>query len=130
MKSARVRTFRIGDKPRRGEGLRIGTTRYPPRGVPRARWKKDHYFDVWFPVVAPSEKLLRSIKKTGIADPKIRKRFFDAYRRELSSPPASHAIGLLAALSRTTPLAVGCFCADESRCHRSVLQDVIRRSVQ
>jgi uncharacterized protein YeaO (DUF488 family) len=122
----KVGAFRIGEKPRRGEGLRIGTTRYPPRGVPRSRWKKDHYFDVWFPVVAPSARLLRSIRKTGLDDPKVRKRFFAAYRRELQRPPASHAVELLAALSKTTSIAVGCFCADETRCHRSVLREVIR----
>src|SRR5215475_1968075 len=120
-----VHTFRIGDKPRRGEGLRLGTPRFPPRGVPRSRWKKDHYFDVWFPVVAPSAKLLRSIRKTGIDDATIRQRFFAAYRRELQRPPASHGLNLLAALATTTPIAVGCFCADESRCHRSVLRDII-----
>jgi uncharacterized protein YeaO (DUF488 family) len=89
--------------------------------VPRSRWKKDHYFDVWFPIVAPSAKLLRSIRKTGIDDPRIRKRFFAAYRRELQRPPASHGLHLLAALAKVTPIAVGCFCADETRCHRSVL---------
>ena len=124
-----MRAFRIGEKPTRGEGLRIGATRYPPRGVPRNRWKKDHYFDVWFPLVAPSEKLLRSIKKTGIEDPRIRKRFFDAYRRELKHPPASHALALLAALAATTRIAVGCFCVDETRCHRSVLRDEVSRAM-
>jgi uncharacterized protein YeaO (DUF488 family) len=122
-----VGTFRIGEKPKRGEGLRVGTTRYPPRGVPRSHWKKDHYFDVWLPIVAPSAKLLRSIKRTGIADATIRKRFFDAYRRELRRPPASHALGLLAALASVTPIAVGCFCEDETRCHRSVLREAIAR---
>jgi uncharacterized protein YeaO (DUF488 family) len=120
-----VGVFRIGDEPRRGEGLRIGTTRYPPRGVPRSRWRKDQYFDVWFPVVAPSEKLLRSIRKTGLDDAKTRRRFFGAYRRELKRPPASHAVELLAALAAATPIAVGCFCADETRCHRSVLREEI-----
>jgi uncharacterized protein YeaO (DUF488 family) len=90
--------------------------------VPRSRWKKDHYFDVWFPVVAPSEKLLRSIRKTGLDDPKTRRRFFSAYRRELKRPPACHAVELLSALAAATPIAVGCFCSDETRCHRSVLR--------
>lgn len=76
---------------------------------------------MWFPVVAPSEKLLRSIKRTGIDEPKIRKRFFDAYRRELRKPPASHGVNLLAAVASIMPIAVGCYCADETRCHRSVL---------
>jgi uncharacterized protein YeaO (DUF488 family) len=122
-----VSTFRIGDKPRRGDGLRIGTTRHPPRGVPRNRWKKDHYFDVWFPVIAPSARLLQLIRKTGLDDPKVRKRFFKAYRQELKRPPASHAVSLLAALANTTRIAVGCFCADETRCHRLVLRDEITR---
>lgn len=124
----KVATFQIGQRPAPREGLRIGATRYPPRGVPRNRWRKDHYFDVWFPIVAPSEKLLRSIKKTGIDDPRIRKRFFHAYRRELQRPPASHALSLLAALAHTTPISVGCFCADEARCHRSVLATEISKS--
>jgi uncharacterized protein YeaO (DUF488 family) len=122
--------FRIGERPKRGEGLRIGTTRYPPRGVPKRRWKKEHYFDVWFPVVAPSEKLLRSIKKTGLDNPKIRKRFFDAYRRELKRPPASHGLSLLATLAKTAAIAVGCYCADETRCHRFVLREEIERAAR
>jgi uncharacterized protein YeaO (DUF488 family) len=127
---AGVRTFRVGDKPRRGEGLRIGATRRPPRGVPKQRWRSSGYFDVWFPIVAPSEKLLRSIKKTGLDNPKIRKRFFDAYRRELARPPASHGLSLLAALAKTTAIAVGCYCADETRCHRFVLREEIERAAR
>jgi len=110
-----IRTFRIGERPTRGKGLRIGTTRYPPRGVAKKRWKD--LFDVWFPVVAPSVKLLRS--KRGS------KAFFDAYRRELKRPPVSHAVALLAALSAVTPISVGCFCEDESTCHRRVLREEI-----
>jgi uncharacterized protein YeaO (DUF488 family) len=125
-----VRTFRIGDEPHRGEGLRIGATRRPPRGVPRNRWRKDHYFDVWFPIVAPSERLLRSIKKTGLDNPKVRKRFFDAYRRELKRPPASHGLSLLVALAQTTAIAVGCYCPDETRCHRFVLREEIERAIR
>ena len=127
VRGLRVGTFRIGDKPRRDDGLRIGTTRYPPRGVPRSRWKKDHYFDVWFPLVAPSARLLQSIRKTGLDNPKVRKHFFNAYRQELTRSPASHAVSLLAALAKTTPIAVGCFCEDETHCHRSVLRDEIAR---
>src|SRR5436309_2899640 len=101
-----VRTFQIGSRRKRGEGLRISTTRYPPRGVRKTGWKK--LFDVWFPVLAPSAGLLRSQRGT--------KAFFDAYRRELARPPASHAVALFAALARRTPIAVGCFCEDESHC--------------
>ena len=90
-----LRTFQIGAPPKRGEGLRIGTTRRPPRGVPRARWKRDGYFDVWFPVVAPSAALLGRTRDRDFANPAVRRRFFEAYRRELRRPPAKHAVALL-----------------------------------
>ena len=93
----------------------MGTTRYAPRGVSKRGRKK--FFDVWFPIVAPSAKLLRS-KRGSEA-------FFDAYRRELKRPPASHAVALLAALSAVTPISVGCFCEDEITCHRRVLREEI-----
>ena len=122
-----LRTFQIKAPPKRGEGLRIGTTRRPPRGVPRARWKRDGYFDVWFPVVAPSAALLERIRGKDFDTPAVRHQFFEAYRRELQHPPAKHAVAVLAALAQRTPIAVGCFCADESRCHRSVLRAEIAR---
>ena len=122
-----VRTFQIGKPPQAGEGLRIGTTRRPPRGVATARWTSDGYFDVWFPLVAPSASLLAKHRPTPESDRKVWRKFFDAYRRELRKPPARHAVALLAALARRTPIALGCYCDDESRCHRSVLRDEIRR---
>jgi uncharacterized protein YeaO (DUF488 family) len=115
-----IRTFRIGDKPKRREGLRVGTTRYPPRGVSKSGRKK--FFDVWFPVVAPSAKLLRSKRGT--------KAFFDAYRRELERPPASHGVALLAALAAVTPVSVGCYCADETVCHRGILCTAIKEAME
>ena len=90
MRPGMVRTFRIGDKPKRGEGLRVGTTRYPPRGVSKSGRKK--FFDVWFPVVAPSVKLLRSKRGT--------KAFFDAYRRELEGAEDPKKLSSLARLAR------------------------------
>jgi uncharacterized protein YeaO (DUF488 family) len=123
----RLTTFRIGDPPRPGEGLRIGAARRPPRGVARDRWQADGYFDVWFPVVAPSAALLARLRDDWDLDkPADRTRFFRAYERELAGPDARHVIDLLAALARRTPIAVGCYCEDESRCHRSVLARVIR----
>ena len=122
-----LRTFQIGAAPKRGDGLRIGTTRRPPRGVPRARWKRDGYFDVWFPVVAPSAALLERTRDRDFANPAVRRRFFEAYQKELQRPPAKHAVALLAALAQRTPLAIGCFCADQSWCHRSVLKAEIAR---
>jgi uncharacterized protein YeaO (DUF488 family) len=126
-RALKLRTFRIGAARRPGEGLRIGAARRPPRGVPRARWRSGGFFDVWFPVVAPSEALLRRARG-GLDAAAARKRFFDAYRRELSRPPASHAVALLARLAERTPIAVGCYCEDERRCHRSVLREEIAKA--
>ena len=81
----RLSTFQIGAPPKRGEGLRIGTTRRPPRGVRRQRWQRDGYFDVWLPVLAPSAALLRRTRRRArnSGDPAIRRQFFEAYEREL-----------------------------------------------
>lgn len=124
----RLRTFQHGDSPKRGEGLRIGTTRRPPRGVPRKRWKRDDYFDVWFPVLAPSEALLRRFKRSRT----MRFRdFCSAYERELLSKAESRqALELLAALSLRTPISIGCYCEDESKCHRSHLRKLIERAAR
>src|SRR6185503_3307224 len=123
-----LRTFRIGAPRKRGEGLRIGTTRRPPRGVPRSRWSREGYFDVWFPLVAPSAALLRRVNRIDWDDGAARRKFFAAYQRELERPPARYGVALLAALAQQTPIAIGCYCADESRCHRSVLKQVIERA--
>ena len=117
-KALRLRTFRYGDPPERGEGLRIGTTRRPPRGVTKDRW--GDYFDVWFPVLAPSEKLFRN-RPFG----------FDRYERELLGRAESRqAVELLAALALRTPISIGCFCADEEHCHRSYLRLLIERAAK
>ena len=124
----KVSTFRIGDRPKRGEGLRIGTTRLPPRGVPKSKWKSEGYFDVWLPVVAPSRQLLAWIKQRDINDAETRKSFFKRYERELlGNADARQTVQLLAELARRTPISVGCFCADERRCHRSRLRSIIER---
>jgi uncharacterized protein YeaO (DUF488 family) len=122
----KLSTFRIGDRPRPGQGLRIGATRLPPRGVPKARWKRDDYFDVWLPVIAPSRSLLRWIKQRNINDEKTRRVFFDRYERELlGSSDSRQTLEMLAELAKRTAISIGCFCADESRCHRSRLRHVI-----
>lgn len=124
----RITTFRIGDPPRRGEGLRIGTTRRPPRGVPRSRWTRDGYFDVWLPIVAPSLELLRRARERDFDDAAVRRAFFRAYRRELESPQVRQAVELLARVAARTPIAVGCFCEDPRRCHRTVLVNAIKEA--
>jgi uncharacterized protein YeaO (DUF488 family) len=128
MAKLKLSTFRIGDKPKPSEGLRIGTTRLPPRGVPKSKWKSGGYFDVWLPTVAPSRELLRWIKQRDINDAASRRAFFQRYERELlGDADARHILQLLGEMAQRTPISVGCFCADESRCHRSRLRAVIER---
>jgi len=124
MKQAlKLKTFRYGEPPKRGEGLRIGITRRPPRGVHKNHWKD--YFDVWFPVLAPSEKLLRRTKRGSIDYPT----FCAGYQRELlGSAGSRQALELLAVLAMRTPISIGCYCEDESRCHRLHLRRLIERA--
>lgn len=110
----------------RGEGLRIGVTRMPPRGVPRERWAAEGWFDVWLPAVAPSLALVKRGHALDWGDPAARARFFAAYERELAAPQARQVIELLAAVARRTPISLGCACADESLCHRQVLLRLVR----
>jgi len=118
-----IRIVRLGSPRARGEGLRIGTVRRPPRGVPKADFASRDFYDVWLPGAAPSEPLVRSAQ---IADTPARwKTFVRRYRAEMKRPEASHLLDLLAALSHTADLSVGCYCADESRCHRSVLRTLL-----
>jgi uncharacterized protein YeaO (DUF488 family) len=126
----RLSTFRIGGPSKRGNGLRIGATRRPPRGIARERWQRDGFFDVWLPVVAPSPELLRRAKAGDLTDPAVRRRFFAAYEREMARTEPRQVIELLARLAERTPIAVGCFCADESRCHRSRLRVLIERAAR
>jgi uncharacterized protein YeaO (DUF488 family) len=115
-----IRIVRLGSPRARDEGLRLGTVRRPPRGVPKADYARRDYFDVWLPEVAPSAPLV----SWALAEPFTPRRwaaYARQYRREMQAPPAQRLIALLAALSRKTNLAVGCYCADESRCHRSLL---------
>jgi uncharacterized protein YeaO (DUF488 family) len=127
----KLSTFRIGDPVIPSQGLRIGATRLPPRGVPKARWKKDGYFDVWLPTVAPSRKLLSWIKKRDINDEATRSQYFERYERELLGDSAARqTLQLLAEIAKAAPIAIGCFCAAEDRCHRSRLRDVIERTAK
>jgi uncharacterized protein YeaO (DUF488 family) len=127
-KKLRLSTFQIGTPPRRGHGLRVGVTRRPPRGVPKSHWTTDGYFDVWLPSLTPSTNLLRRIKHRDYDDPAVRKAFFDSYERELLSTAESRqTVEFLAQVAMRTPVNIGCFCADESRCHRSRLLKILRR---
>ena len=130
-KSLKLRTFQIGAPPKRGEGLRIGTTRRPPRGVPRARWKRDGYFDLWFPILAPSATLIRKTRHVKDFDSAAPwQRFLDAYEREMKRTEARQAIEMIAKVAQLTPIAIGCYCDDESRCHRSRLRQLIESAAK
>ena len=121
-------TFRIGEPRRRGEGLRLLVARRPPRGVKRADWTRVGRFDVWVPALAPSAALVRQAYAHGLEDPKRRARYFAAYEREMSRTEPRQTIALLAALARRTPISIGCYCEDETRCHRGRLRALVARA--
>jgi uncharacterized protein YeaO (DUF488 family) len=118
-----VRIVRLGSPRAPGEGLRIGTVRHPPRGVPKAQHASGNWYDVWYPALAPSAAAVKLGRRAS--DEREWRAFSRAYRREMGTPAASHALDLLAALSRTAELSVGCYCADEARCHRSILRQLL-----
>ena len=118
-----VRIVRLGTPRLDGEGLRIGTVRRPPRGVPKAEFARRDFYDVWYPDLAPSDALVKqALDATSAAEWKT---FVRQYRAEMATPAAKHALALLAALSHRTDFSVGCYCEDESRCHRSVLRALL-----
>jgi uncharacterized protein YeaO (DUF488 family) len=118
-----IRVVRLGTPRASGEGLRIGTVRRPPRGVPKAQFAAQDWYDVWFPNLAPS---LETMKLGQAAKTEAEwKAFARKYRTEMSVPEATHAIALLAALSHSSDFSVGCYCERENRCHRSVLRALL-----
>jgi uncharacterized protein YeaO (DUF488 family) len=118
-----IRVIRLGTRRVPGEGLRIGTVRRPPRGVRREQIAARDFYDVWFPVLAPSVETMTAFR-SEMTGPAWR-RFSRAYRKEMGQPEASHALDLLAALSHRTDFSVGCYCEDEARCHRSILRALL-----
>jgi len=118
-----VRIVRLGTPRLPDEGLRIGTVRRPPRGVPKTDFAKGNWYDVWFPTLAPSLETM----KLGLSGTTAGEwsRFVKKYRSEMAQPGARHAIALLAALSRQTDFSVGCYCEDEAHCHRSLLRRLL-----
>ena len=118
-----VRVVRLGSPRAAGEGVRVGTVRRPPRGVPKSEFASRDYYDVWFPTLAPS---LATMKLGLAADTDAQwARFAKKYRSEMAKPDASHAIEVLAKLSHGSDFSVGCYCEDESRCHRSILRNLL-----
>ena len=121
-----VRIVRLGSKRVPGEGLRIGTVRRPPRGVPKSEYARRDLYDVWLPNLAPSEALLKSAQASVAAgDERGWKAFVRRYRAEMKQPENRALLDTLAALSHTADFSVGCYCADEPRCHRSVLRALL-----
>lgn len=118
-----LRIVRLGSKRREGEGLRIGTVRRPPRGVPKSEYASRDFYDVWLPNLAPSEDLLKQSKASG--DDASWAAFQRKFRVEMSKPDVGKVLDLLAALSHRTDLSIGCYCEDENRCHRSILKDLL-----
>lgn len=111
-----IRVICIAGPRRRGEGLRIGVVRYPPRGKPRGS-----LYDAWLPELSPSKELITEWKER----PELTRWWLRRFRAEMSKPMPKHLIMMLAELSRRTNLSIGCYCPDEESCHRSVLRELL-----
>lgn len=118
-----IRIVRLGTDRAPGEGIRIGTVRRPPRGVPKTAYASKNFYDVWLPNLAPSEALVKSAQ--GARTQKEWNAFLQKYRAEMMRPENRHILEVLAALSHSGNFSVGCYCADEARCHRSVLRKLL-----
>jgi uncharacterized protein YeaO (DUF488 family) len=118
-----IRIVRLGSERAPSEGLRIGTVRRPQRGIPKKEFAARNFYDVWLPNLAPSEKLLK--EGLSVADERSWKAFARRYRAEMKAPDIARILDTLAALSHYTDFSVGCYCADQSRCHRSLLRELL-----
>ncbi|MGE5199348.1 MAG: DUF488 domain-containing protein [Rhodospirillaceae bacterium] len=119
-----IQVVRLGTPRVPGEGLRLGTVRRPPRGVPKAEYAARDFYDIWVPELAPSEDLVK-VALHAATDREWRT-FVRRYRAEMKRPPAARLLDLLAAFSQRAAFSVGCYCANEARCHRSVLRELLR----
>jgi uncharacterized protein YeaO (DUF488 family) len=120
-----IRIVRLGSPRTAREGVRLGTVRRPPRGVPKREHASRDFYDVWMPELAPSEALV-AFAHSGGDDPRAWKAFTRRYRAEMKRPAAARLLDLLAALSQDTAMSVGCYCEDETRCHRAILRELLR----
>jgi len=118
-----IRIVRLGSPRAAGEGLRIGTVRRPPRGVPKEQFAKQDWYDVWYPNLAPSVETMKQAQEAST--PAEWKAFVRRFRGEMNEPDASRSLDLLAALSHGSAMSMGCYCEDESHCHRSVLRELL-----
>jgi len=119
-----VKIVRLGAARSANEGLRIGTVRRPPRGVPKTEFASQDWYDVWYPNLAPSVETMKLGQ--SVESDKDWAAFSKKYRAEMNEPDASRNLDLLAALSHQANFAVGCYCENEARCHRSLLRDLLK----
>jgi len=128
-----IRIVQLGSERAPDEGLRIGTVRRPPRGVPKAEFASRNYYDCWYPELSPEVELMQQaleaikLRKAGQeaqAD-KLWKQFEKQFRKQLAEPAADRTLGLLAALSHSSAFSLGCYCDDEAHCHRSILRSLL-----
>ena len=120
-----IRVVQLGSPRIRGEGLRIGTVRRPPRGVLKKNYAKLDYYDVWFPELAPTEATMKDFRSGPFTEVRS-KQYARRYRSEMSAPDKSRMLDVFAALSRQTDFSVGCYCEDEEHCHRSILKKLLQ----
>lgn len=124
-----VRIVRLGSPRKPGEGLRLGTVRRPPRGVPKAEFAKRNFYDVWLPSLSPTEPLIQQVLGSRDLTPEKQQRAWRAFERKfraaMKQPDTSRLLDLIAGLSHQTSLSLGCYCAEESRCHRSILRKLL-----
>jgi uncharacterized protein YeaO (DUF488 family) len=118
-----IAVIRLGFPRKPGEGLRLGTVRRPPRGVPKSEFAKRDFYDVWLPILSPSPELVA--KARASQDERSWHAFKRSFQAELNKPDAARVLDLLAALSHQTNLSIGCYCEDENRCHRSILREAL-----
>jgi uncharacterized protein YeaO (DUF488 family) len=118
-----LRVVRLGDPRSPGEGLRIGTVRRPPRGVPKSEYANQDWYDVWLPELAPSAEVVKLAQNARTE--REWSAYVRRYRAEMKAPERARLLDLLAAMSHVTNFSVGCYCEDESRCHRSVLRELL-----
>ena len=118
-----IAVLRLGSPRKPNEGVRLGTVRRPPRGVPKTQIATRDFYDVWLPILAPSQELVAFAQRS--TDERSWKTFARRYRAEMKKPDAARVLDLLAALSRQTAFSLGCYCENEQRCHRSVLRQLL-----
>ena len=121
-----IRVVRLGTERAKDEGVRIGTVRRPPRGVPKSKFASENWYDVWYPNLAPA---LETMKMALSAEtPAQWNAFVKKYKAEMKQAEAAHSIALLAELSHHSNFSVGCYCEDESHCHRSILRELLTQA--